>query len=70
MWHEGLVSTGSSGKAHLDLHGLLRAQGLSMGLAAANEGSVPLCTVCREDILWSYRRGDRSERQWGWIEIC
>lgn len=68
-WHEGLVSMGSSGKPHLDLHGLLRAQGLSMGLNPANEGSVPLCTVCKKDILWSYRRGDHSERQWGWIEI-
>ena len=68
-WHEGLVSTGSSGKAHLDLHGLLRAQGLSMGLNPSNEGSVPLCTVCREDLLWSYRRGDHSARQWGWISI-
>lgn len=69
-WHEGLASSGSSGKAHLNLHGLLRAQGLSLGLNPANEGSVPLCTVCREDILWSYRRGDHSKRQWGWIEIC
>ncbi len=71
-WHDGLVSIGSlgsPGKPHLDLHGLLRGQGLSLGLTAANEGSVPLCTVCREDILWSYRHGDRSERQWGWIEI-
>jgi len=68
-WHEGLVSTSLSGKAHLDLHGLLRSQGLSLGLCPANEGSVPLCTVCRDDIFWSYRRGDHSERQWGWVEI-
>ncbi len=71
-WHDALVSMGSFGsseKPHLDLHGLLRAQGLSMGLNPANEGSVPLCTVCQSDLLWSYRRGDRTERQWGWIEI-
>lgn len=68
-WHEDLVNRGASGKPHLDLHGLLRAQGLSLGLDPANESSVPLCTVCREEILWSYRRGDHSQRQWGWIEI-
>lgn len=68
-WHEGLVSNGASGRHHLDLHGLLRAQGLSLGLNPAQEGSVPLCTVCEQELLWSYRRGDRSERQWGWVEI-
>ncbi len=68
-WHEALASTGPPGKPHLDLHGLLRAQGLSLGLNPANEGSVHLCTVCEKDLLWSYRRGDLSKRQWGWIEI-
>ncbi|MBL0313313.1 MAG: polyphenol oxidase family protein [Holophagaceae bacterium] len=68
-WHEALVSVGPQGKPHLDLQGLLRSQGLGLGLNPANEGSVPLCTVCRQDILWSYRRGDHSKRQWGWIEI-
>jgi len=71
-WHEGLVSYGTSGttgKPHLDLHGLLRAQALSMGLNPANEGSVPFCTMCENKLLWSYRRGDLSERQWGWISI-
>jgi len=68
-WHEGLATHGASGKPHLDLHGLLRAQALSMGLDPVNDGSVPLCTICREDLLWSYRRGDLSDRQWGWISI-
>ncbi len=68
-WHEGLVSTRHSGKPHLDLQGLLRAQGLSLGLNPDNERSEELCTFCSADILWSYRRGDHGERQWGWIEI-
>ena len=68
-WHDGLVIRGLLGKSHLDLPGLLRAQGLSLGLNPSKEGSIALCTVCRDDLLWSYRRGDRSERQWGWIEI-
>lgn len=68
-WNENLRSAGSSGRPHLDLHGLLRAQGLSLGLDPLKEGSVPICTVCRHDLLWSYRRGDHSGRQWGWLSI-
>ena len=68
-WREDLRSEGPTGKAHLDLHGLLRAQALDLGLDPARESSVPLCTVCRPDLLYSYRRGETSGRQWGWIEI-
>lgn len=68
-WHEDLVAMGLRGKPHLDLPGLLRAQGLHQGLNLALEGSVALCTFCQADLLWSYRRGDHTERQWGWIEI-
>lgn len=68
-WREDLASSSSPGRPHLDLQGLLRAQGLRLGLDPANESSVRLCTVCERALLWSYRRGDRSERQWGWIEI-
>jgi YfiH family protein len=68
-WDESMVLINSSNKPHLDLQGLLRAQGLELGLNPAHDGTVPLCTGCEKDLLWSYRRGDRSERQWGWIEI-
>lgn len=68
-WREGLRSEGPSGKPHLDLHGFLRAQALDLGLDPARDGSVPLCTVCRPDLLYSYRRGETTGRQWGWIEI-
>lgn len=68
-WHEGLLAKGKHGNRQLDLHGLLRAQGLHIGLNPSNDGSLQLCTHCQEDLFWSYRRGDRAERQWGWIEI-
>jgi len=68
-WREDLQTTGSSGKAHLDLHGFLRAQALDLGLDLDKDGSVRLCTMCRPDLLYSYRRGDTTGRQWGWIEI-
>ena len=68
-WQESLCTSGPTGKAHLDLHGFLRAQALDLGLDPARDGSLGLCTVCRPDLLYSYRRGDSIGRQWGWIEI-
>jgi len=68
-WQEALASMGPAGKPHLDLHGFLRVQALDLGLDPAKDGSVALCTVCRPDLLYSYRRGETAGRQWGWIEI-
>jgi YfiH family protein len=68
-WREDLRADGPAGKPHLDLHGFLRAQARDLGLDSAREGSVALCTVCRPDLLYSFRRGDTTGRQWGWIEI-
>lgn len=68
-WHEDLRTQGPSGKAHLDLHGFLRAQALALGLDPSRDGSIALCTVCRPDLLYSYRRGETTGRQWGWAEI-
>ena len=68
-WQDSLRSEGPRGKPHLDLHGFLRAQALDLGLDLAKDGSIPLCTMCQTDLLWSYRRGDTKARQWGWVEI-
>lgn len=68
-WNEGLRRAGPRGRPHLDLHGFLRAQARDLGLDPAKDGSLPLCTVCQRDLLWSYRQGDTKARQWGWIGI-
>ncbi len=68
-WREDLQSPGPGGRPHLDLHGFLKAQAADLGLDPARDGSMALCTVCRPDLLWSWRRGDRTGRQWGWAEI-
>lgn len=68
-WREDLRREGPRGKPHLDLHGFLRAQARDLGLDPAKDGSVPLCTLCQRDLLYSYRGGDTQARQWGWIEI-
>jgi YfiH family protein len=68
-WREGLAEPGPRGRPHLDLHGLLRAQALDLGLDPARDGSVPVCTCCTPELLHSYRLGDRRGRQWGWLRI-
>jgi hypothetical protein len=68
-WREGLAEPGPRGRPHLDLHGLLRAQALDLGLDPARDGSVAVCTLCSPELLHSYRAGDRHGRQWGWIRI-
>ena len=68
-WREDLSHQGPKENPHLDLHGLLKAQAADMGLDPRKDGSLNLCTVCQRDLLWSYRCGDRTERQWGWAEI-
>ena len=71
-WREDLRQPGPRGRPHLDLHGLLRAQALALGLDPARDGSVAVCTCCRPDLLYSYRLGDRHgelARQWGWLRI-
>ena len=68
-WSEHLCTRGPAGRPHLDLHGFLRSQALDLGLNPTRDGSVALCTVCRPDLLYSSRRGDKTGRQWGWIEI-
>lgn len=69
-WHDLLASEGLRGRPHLDLHGFLGAQAMDLGLDPARDGSLNLCTVCQTDLFWSYRRGDREGRQWGWIELA
>ncbi len=68
-WEASLALPGPSGKPHLDLHGLLRAQALHLGLDPAKDGSIRRCTCCERDLFFSYRCGDREGRQWGLIEL-
>jgi copper oxidase (laccase) domain-containing protein len=67
-WHDGLTSIGPNGKPHLDLHGLLRAQAIDMGMDAQLDGSIKHCTLCEREAFYSHRAGDDG-RQWGWIEL-
>lgn len=67
-WIPGLEQPGPSGRPHLDLHGLLRAQALHLGMDPAMEGTIARCTFCEPQTFFSYRRGEHEGRQWGLIE--
>ncbi len=66
---ESCSRPGPRGRPHVDLHAYLRGQAQDLGLDALRDGSIPLCTLCRDDLFFSYRRGDLEGRQWGLIEI-
>lgn len=68
-WREDMALPGPNGRPHLDLHGLLRAQALAAGLDPGKDGSVAVCTYCSPELLYSYRRGEKRGRQWGWVRI-
>ena len=69
-WLDNLAELGpEKNKFYLDLHGLLRAQAVDVGLDLAKDGSVSLCTYCNPTLLSSYRRNCKCKRQWGWIKI-
>lgn len=55
-------------RARIDLLAANRAQALASGVPAASIGAVGLCTVCRPDLLESYRRsGGAPGRMAGFI---
>jgi hypothetical protein len=68
-WTEDLAAPGPGGKPHLDLHGFLRAQALRAGLAPDRDGTLARCTRCESGLFHSFRGGDLTGRQWGWVRI-
>lgn len=46
-------------KAHLDLKALIRRQVEGQGLLARSVSAVNLCTICHEELFYSYRREGR-----------
>ncbi len=54
--HQGMMRPLTTGRAHLDLPGANRRQLLDAGLREENIVTGALCTSCRTDILYSFRR--------------
>lgn len=55
----------ASGKANLDLHRANARQALGAGVAVEHVYSSDLCTICRDDLFFSYRRERGAERPVG-----
>lgn len=58
-WHE------EKGKSHLDLTGLNKHQLLECGLTSDRIVDTGLCTLCRNDLFFSYRRERGAEQPVG-----
>lgn len=53
---ERVVRDQRSGKAHLDLKTLIKEQAQAAGMSPESITAVNLCTICHEDLFFSYRR--------------
>ena len=51
-----VVRLGSGGKAKLNLKGLIKEQALAYGVTPLAITTVNLCTICHEELFFSYRR--------------
>jgi len=51
-----VVRTRGNGKAHLDLKALVKEQAQALGAAPKSITTINLCTICHEDLFFSYRR--------------
>jgi polyphenol oxidase len=55
QWEKTVHSQGG-GKAHLDLKALIRGQAEECGVSTPSITTVNLCTICHDDLFYSYRR--------------
>lgn len=55
-WWEAVLRDHREGKARLDLKALIRRQVQDCGIAPDRVSSVNLCTICHDDLFFSYRR--------------
>jgi YfiH family protein len=51
-----VVRTKADGKTYLDLKALVKEQALALGAPPKSVSTVNLCTICYEDLFFSYRR--------------
>ena len=54
-WNK-VVRAGGGGKSHLDLKALVKEQARALGATPKSITTVNLCTICHEDLFFSYRR--------------
>lgn len=57
------------GRTYLDLRIAAQLELTQAGIPSANIEAIPLCTACREDLFFSYRRDKRPGRQLSFIML-
>lgn len=62
----GLFETRGDG-TYLNLRAAARAQFVAAGMLSQNIEDITGCTMCKRDLFWSYRGGEREKRMVSWI---
>jgi YfiH family protein len=57
------------GRTYLDLRGAAQLELSEVGIPPENIEAIPLCTACRKDLFFSYRRDKKPERQLSFIML-
>jgi YfiH family protein len=57
------------GKTYLDLSRAAQLELSEVGIPSENIEAIPLCTACREDLFFSYRRDGKTGRQLSFIML-
>jgi copper oxidase (laccase) domain-containing protein len=57
------------GRTYLDLRRVAQLELIKVGIPPENIQAIPLCTACREDLFFSYRRDKRPGRQLSFIML-
>jgi copper oxidase (laccase) domain-containing protein len=57
------------GRTYLDLSRAAQLELSKAGIPPANIAAIPLCTCCREDLFFSFRRDKKAGRQLSFIML-
>jgi len=57
------------GRTYLDLRGAAQLELSQVGIPPENIETIPLCTACRKDLFFSYRRDKKPGRQLSYIML-
>ena len=57
------------GRHYLDLRGIAQLELFEVGIPSENIEAIPLCTACRKDLFFSYRRDKKPGRQLSFIML-
>ena len=60
-----LLTSTRGGHARIDLHGANRRQLTDAGVSPARVHAAPFCTICRDDLFFSYRRDNKLHGRTG-----